>query len=161
MSNLPTTRDADDETKQLIEAVAINNPASSAELAAILKTTEPLANAFAALHFEAIQLERIRAKMDGRASVAAAQRIVEKALSKINDELDSADGHDASELVKPALRILEANQKERLATRETYDNLPVFNITINGGGGIQVEQVPSDTFEAIEDVTSKVLRGDL
>ena len=147
----------------MIKAIAEGDPQSIAELAALAEMSEPQAIAFTGLHADAIKGERTRAQQSGKAHIAAAHRIVGKAFERITEQMKSADGFEAAELVKPALRVLEAHEKARLAERESKQNLPVFHITINKGPGasIQVRAMDPEAMEVIEDVTPKVLGGAL
>lgn len=155
-----TTIPTDPETLRLIKAIAEGAPQSPAELAALAECSEALATAFAVLHSDAIDAEATRARLNGKANVAKAHRIVGKALDKINAGLEGIDAFDAAELMKPALRVLEASEKARLAERDDTARLPVFHITINKGA-MQMHAVDLDTMQIIDDISPKALRGDL
>lgn len=159
MTNDLTTLSEQDTTR-LIKAIAEGNPQSSAELAALAEMSEPQAIAFTGLHSDAIDAEATRARLNGKANVAKAHRIVGKALDKINAGLEGIDAFDAAELMKPALRVLEASEKARLAERDDTARLPVFHITINKGA-MQMHAVDPDTMQIIDDISPKALRDDL
>ncbi len=145
----------DQDANRIIKALAEINPESGAELAALADMSETKAIAFAMEHSDAIKAERIRARLSGRAHIATAHRLLGKAFERIDAQLDSADGFEAVELIKPVQRALEAAEKARLAERDKTEHLPVFHITINAGG-VQVRAI---TEADIVDVPAKELGG--
>jgi hypothetical protein len=101
------------------------------------------------------ELEAYRTVLEAKGKLRQGRldRMVDKVLGVIDVELQgNCDIDTALELIKPLIRLTEISEKSRLAEREInpFSNLPVFNITINGGA-IQIKEIPASS-SAVTDV---------
>ena len=81
---------------------------------------------------EEIEVEKLRAEVDGRLLTPKARRIVLKALKQIESQLDGMDPFEAAEMLKHMQRILDAEDRREAAKLNKVENLTTVHWTING-----------------------------
>ncbi len=143
--------------KALLEAYAhhIDRVDEDHQLAAIagLPPAEVKANLADPVRLAELEAYRTRLEAQGKLRPDRVSRMVDKVLGVIDVELQGdCDISTALELIKPLIRLTEVSERTRLAEREInpFSNLPVFNITINGGA-IQIKEIPASS-SAVTDV---------
>lgn len=143
--------------KALLEAYAHHGDRvdDTQQLAAVadLPTAEVEAILADPVRMAELEAYRTRLEAQGKLRPDRVSRMIEKTLDVIDIELQrNCDIDTALELIKPLIRLTEISEKSRLAEREInpFSNLPVFNITINGGA-IQIKEIPASS-NAVTDV---------
>ena len=140
--------------KQIADLVTLG-PKSLEGVAAVIDGTESEAKAFLSQYEPEIARAELLADMKGTGNVTKAQRIVSVLLDRIEKQAETADGFDALELIKPALRLVEIS--ERAKQNERGEDLPIFNVVINNGS-VSVTSVPKDKPAPAHEVTDVAYR---
>lgn len=146
MNELPAPKNHKDRIKLLVES----GPENDDQAAAALGMSPAEAEAFISTHSAEIAAESHRALMSGKANITMARRVVAKLLTKLESGIDDLDVTEVGAAMKPALSILDAADRMRLAAREKANNLPVFHITI---GRMHVAATPIIDATDVVDVT--------
>lgn len=149
--------------KPLLEAYAhhadrVNDVKQLAAIAA-LPTAEVEAILADPVRMAELEAYRTRLEAQGKLRPDRISRMIEKTLDVIDGELQrNCDIDTALELIKPLIRLTEVSERTRLAERELnpFSNLPVFNITINGGA-IQIKEIPASASAVIDVIDATVV----
>lgn len=145
--------------KQLIKKAVINDPQSDIEMAAALEMTVEDANAFVSQHLTEITAEAIRYQLSGKSNAPKAYRIIGKLLDRIEAVAGEVDAFEAADLLKHVMRIIEADDRKKLAEKDKRDNLPIFHININKNTHAITAKLIEPPADDVVDVESRETGG--
>lgn len=92
---------------------------------------------------ERVDAAWVKFESSGKAAKVLARKVTFRALQRIDQELETAGAFEAAELCKPALKVLEQEQRAELAQRDQYANLPVIHVTFGPGMELSTEVKPT------------------
>lgn len=125
----------DKETADRIKRLALQNPESIEEAAAHLGMVTADALAFVEQHDAEITAEALRLGKSREALVTKSLALAVRAVDRFHADLDDMDVKEVSDVVKHALRVIENDDRVKLAQKDPYENLPVFHFNLTAGKG--------------------------
>lgn len=140
--------------KDKAKLLALLTPDSIEATAAVLEVSPAEALEFVEQHDAEISAEHQRLELTGGALSVMARRYAVRAIQRFNDDFDQLDTMEVADLLKHALRIIENDDRVKLAEKDPTAHLPVAHIVINIMGA---DAMPATAPRTIDAETVEVL----
>lgn len=129
-------------TRDDINLLALLDPKSLAEAAAVIHKSEGETLQFIEQHDSEITAQQRRLNLAGGTLENSARRFAVKVMERFHADVDDLDTMEAANLLKVALRVIENADRIEVAKKSPHADLPIANIVIN------IPEAPRATIDA-------------